>query len=450
MFDELSSTNSQGRAVTRLLVRPVPMPGESMTGYLLRLAEGNGFCSLLDLDLLVSKTGGSDARTKLTSLLIEQRLHALRGPVTHFRNLRIADSGGVDAKYWNGRRPRYCPVCLAQMPYWRAEWDLTLMVACPTHRVLLCDACPGCHRVLSWKRRRMVECDCAQSLAEAQPESAGDALVAVGAYLSAAMNPENAATSAYLQSDIRALSLIDLLALCAQFGAYFSPQGPKPTKMARLDDISVATCVANGAGQVLVDWPRGFHRLLRDIGHRGAPADAFSRMSARFGYFYTALYRRFGAHPFDFLRSEFEAFVGREWMGQLTERNSRMSLATRREHAWVPLTAAARLLRIRRESIRALIEDGSLEGQMRVSTAGRTWGTVSKRSVDALRESMGQWMTLTQARQVLRISRKRAYALLRSGDLRAVRGPTVDGSPVWRFVAQEVVALSEALHTMHD
>ncbi|MGC7405386.1 TniQ family protein [Pandoraea pneumonica] len=443
--------SSRGKTVARLLVRPAPMPDESMTGYLLRLAEGNGFGSLLDLDLLVSKTDRGDARTTLASLLIEPRLQALRGPVTHFRNLRIADSGGVDAQYWNGRRPRYCPVCLAQVPYWRAQWDLTLMVACPTHRVLLCDACPGCHRALSWKRRRVLECDCAQPLAVVRPEPASEALVSVGAYLSAALNPENVAASAYLQSDLRALSLTDLLALCAQFGAYFSPQGPKPTKMARLDEVAVAACVANGAGQVLLDWPRGFHSLLRDIGHRGSPAGAFSRMSARFGYFYTALYRRFGAPPFDFLRSEFEAFVAREWVGQLTERNRRMSLATRREHGWLPLTAAARSLKIRREAIRALIEDGSLEGQWRVSPAGRTWGTVSKRSVDALRESMGQWMTLTQARQVLGVSRKRAYALLRSGELRAVRGPTVDGSPVWRFVAREVAALSEALHKSgHD
>ncbi|QHE90389.1 hypothetical protein PI93_000075 [Pandoraea fibrosis] len=421
------------------------MLDESMIGYLLRLAECNGFASLCDLDFLVSPQNCGGSRVKVESLLGGLSLSATRGQVTYFRNLQIPDCGGVDSKCWNGRRPRYCPICLAQAPYWRAVWDLTLMAACPAHRVALRDSCPGCHRALTWKRRHVSECDCGHTLTKVEPEHASDESVAIGAYLAYAMSPKAASSLRYRQPDVQALSLVDLFDLCVQFGTYLSPKGTKPTKVANLYDVSVALGVANGAGQVLIDWPNGFFGLLREIGNRAAIDGKSSRLSARFGYFYTALYRRFGASQFDFLRREFETFVGREWVGQLAGRNRRMSLATRREHAWLPITVAAKLLRVGRDTVRALIEEGRLEGQTHVSPAGRTWGTVSKLSVEQLRNAGAQRMTLTEVRGVLGISRKHAYALIRSGMMKAIRGPSVDGSAVWQFDRQEIAELGEQL-----
>jgi len=63
----------------------------------------------------------------------------------------------LNQQYWNGRRPRYCPSCLAATPYWRALWDITLVTACPIHCVELCDSCSRCNHPLSWKRARLTE-----------------------------------------------------------------------------------------------------------------------------------------------------------------------------------------------------------------------------------------------------------------------------------------------------
>ncbi|RKT25621.1 TniQ protein [Paraburkholderia sp. RAU2J] len=427
--------------MTKLLVRFAPMPDESTTGYLLRLSECNGFSSLLDLDLLASDEHGVDGLARVGSMLPGLSLQPLRGQVSHFRHLNTADPGRLSAKYWNGRRPRYCLECLAERPGWRAAWDLTLMVACPIHRARLRDSCPGCKQPLSWKRRFVSLCNCGRSLTEAASETATDAEIAVGAYLSSALTGEAFGEPALHRTNVGLLGLQDLLAACMFLGGYASNNAAKPTKIANLDEVSVATATADAAGRAFLDWPRGYQELLRMVCRNRGADNSCARLTARFGYFYTALYKRFAADQFDFLRREFDSYVSREWVGQLAQRNRRLSQATRRQHAWIPLTSAAKLLRTKRDTILVLIADGTLEGQTHKTAAGRTSGTVSRCSVEAFRHEKAQWMTLADARETLQISRKRAYALLRSHVLRPVGGPSVDGSAVWRFSAREVMAL---------
>jgi TniQ len=39
---------------------------------------------------------------------------------------------------------RFCPVCLQEDSYWKGSWREPLSVACPRHRILYVDRCPGC------------------------------------------------------------------------------------------------------------------------------------------------------------------------------------------------------------------------------------------------------------------------------------------------------------------
>jgi hypothetical protein len=250
-------------------------------------------------------------------------------------------------------------------------------------------------------------------------EGADNAAITVSAYVSSALRDTTAPNESLHRPDVCLLALPDLLSLLILLGGYASGNGRKPTKIANLDDVSVATVVANAAGLALIDWPQGFHELLRKVGRIGGSDESCARLTSRFGYFYTALYKRFGADQFNFLRREFDSFVRSEWVGQLTERNRRLSTETRRQHTWIPITSAAKLLGVKRGTVVTLIEQGALRGQMHTTVSGRTSGTVSRCSVDEFRNEKAQWMTLTEVRTTLKISRRRAHALLHSGD----RGP---------------------------
>src|SRR5699024_10951197 len=52
------------------------------------------------------------------------------------------------------RRGRYCPACLADDEVWRRSWLSPFSLACPRHRLLYHNECPGCGQrpwaSLSW------------------------------------------------------------------------------------------------------------------------------------------------------------------------------------------------------------------------------------------------------------------------------------------------------------
>lgn len=428
-----------------LLVRPSPIANESTTGYLLRLSDANGFASLLDLDHLARIEGGTAGIASVGSMLPGTSLQSLRGSVTRFRHLKSRDPGGLDLNHWNGRRPRYCPLCLSSEPYWRGAWDLSLMVACPIHRTQLCDSCPSCCRPLSWRRRHLLTCDCGRRFADTSAMKATDSCAAICTRLLAALTETPGQYP--MLADVRGedLALSDFLAVCAFLGGYVSQTASKPTKVANLDHISVATPIVQAAGGMLIGWPTEYHAFLRRVSEATAEGDTYTSLAKTFGYFYTSLYKRFCGSQFEFLRSEFDSFVRNEWVGQLARRNRRLSETTRMEHQWLPLTAAAKRLGVKRDAICALISKGAIKGQVRKTPSGRTMGTVSRDSLEVFRNEMRQRLTLTDVRRVLSLSRKRAYALLRSGELRPIGGPSIDGSTVWRFLQSDVHALESKI-----
>ncbi|MGN8134614.1 TniQ family protein [Paraburkholderia sp. 22099] len=428
--------------MTTLLVRPAPIDSESATGYLLRLAEANGYNSLLDLDLLVSNGLKLEEMANLSALLGTTRLDKLRGAVTRFRNLKMTDPGGLGQQYWNGRRPRYCPVCLADNSYWRALWDITLVTACPFHAVELCDSCSSCNRPLSWKRARLAVCDCGASLGDRSVVPAQPGCVAVSGYISSLLGTTPRGGISAIQAPLDRLRLADFLAVSIFLGGYAQNDVRKPTKIADLHDVSIAVSFARAAGDALEAWPSGYRALLRRLVSKDGGQASSNRLAEWFGYFYTALYKRFGDRQFDFLRDEFESYIRDEWSGQLAERNRRFSKSTRIEHKWISLTTAGKTLGVKRSMVCSFIERGMLSGQLHTTATGRTSGTVRRDTLEALCAEKTHWLTLTEAREVLNLSRKGAYTLLNSGKLRPVSGPTVDGRSIWRFIASEVVELA--------
>ena len=64
---------------------------------------------------------------------------------------------------------------------------------------------------------------------------------------------------------------------------------------------------------------------------------------------------------------------------------------------------------------------------------------VRRESVEALLQRGQDRLTLKEARTLLGISRKKAYALLDAGMLNPVSGPAVDGRAVWAFERAHVL-----------
>lgn len=55
-------------------------------------------------------------------------------------------------------RGQFCPACLRDAAYWRSDWDLAHVTACPRHGNWLVDACPNCGKLISLSRATLCHC----------------------------------------------------------------------------------------------------------------------------------------------------------------------------------------------------------------------------------------------------------------------------------------------------
>lgn len=138
--------------------RPTPLEGESWPGYLLRLANSNGLRGLTPLSGFLGLSTERFLRANIYDV------SACLGLPNVCDCDRESDNNGYRGHL--KMRTRICPQCLDadETPYIRASWDSPIKLHCEHHRKVLLDACPDCHRHLSYSRGWIDKCPCGSQL----------------------------------------------------------------------------------------------------------------------------------------------------------------------------------------------------------------------------------------------------------------------------------------------
>lgn len=220
---------------------------------------------------------------------------------------RVAAACGVDAKTLGNATPhkvgddvaflghrfhpeslrrqhrRWCPACLAKVPYHRAAWDLDAVNACVEHRLRLASTCPSCDRPVDWGHLDPARCKCGARLATTVCESVDDTAMAFERWLEdRLLTPDGAGAAGLLDS----MPLRPALALLERVGAH-----------ALAPDVGFADAWRNhGAARALAE---GFSHLARGeeafraflsgltaaAPARAASAEARGRAGSRWGLY---------------------------------------------------------------------------------------------------------------------------------------------------------------------
>lgn len=149
-----------------LPLRPDPYPGECLSGYLLRVADLNGYTILWDLvgdmfptwdapqqinklkwEYPLEDWGCIPLRTGLTSdeltrLTVASWVEKFRIPPDLNRSIYL--SPGNFLKSLVNPALRVCPLCLQSQPYLRLIWRLLPVTVCLEHACLLQERCSAC------------------------------------------------------------------------------------------------------------------------------------------------------------------------------------------------------------------------------------------------------------------------------------------------------------------
>ncbi len=307
-----------------LVVTPSPKRTESLTGYLIRLAEANGYESP---GTILCYAGYSSAQSLGTHCDLRLLAGVLNRSAEDLKGISYGDAYGQssgtvayhghDLSTWRIARilsPRVtsiCPSCIEEQGNIDAFWDLTLATACPKHGCRSLRVCPACNETLSWLRPGLQECRCGASLSDSKPRKADNREVELLGMLRAKFEHVSLQgcdnSSRFPVANLARMSFEQLASFLFVLGQQLEQLSHRQA-LARPDEV------ISSAARALSNWPKGFRRSLRrlDKGGEGSVCQ-LDRLRDRYGALFRAITQERGfASEAQFLRKEFESFLENE------------------------------------------------------------------------------------------------------------------------------------------
>ena len=275
MNDLMKPMDGSGR-IPRPVLDPVVIQepvkfGESLPGYLIRMAETNGYAKAswlthaIGLDTTkISEIGLSNRLPELSQLLGADHkqlesiacIHTGAGNETEL----IFPPGHVLPRYCvDIRQYRACPKCLEEKGYIESLWSLKSVVACPEHGLPLRSDCSQCGKKLSKTRGSVMPCACFAMDLD-QPCSK-PVLELMRLIANRAAGYERYQLKTTFPPDIAEHSLADLLKVISFLSLSFLPGRKIRLRMTRDISYGEYTRGLEKAAQTLINWPNGLHEF---------------------------------------------------------------------------------------------------------------------------------------------------------------------------------------------
>jgi TniQ len=450
----------------RLVVTPKPETGESPVGYFLRLTQRNGYetptvilqlaglgiyalqyCQFVfggrwDLSALARLTGA--ALSTLAPLRYDAA--ASEGYVRRF----LVFGSPVRRYFINTTQPKVCPDCLRERGCCLKIWELIPITACPRHRRMLLDECPGCRERITWFRNEVSRCPCGCDWREASPSPVGDPDLHAVRRIHRLCGLSSEEDFVGAGADVTPVDGLDLehylyaLSFVAgQHSGVIDTKGKlfaKGRRNAELHDLFAK------AASVLERWPASFESFLDWRRTLPSEGDARTGLHKDFGTFYPGLYFNLSQPAFDFMRRAFENYVARRWSGGYAGVIRRRKGAVLDERRYASKTEARNRLRVDAAYLDGLIKAGKLEAVVRTRGKKRMY-LIDLASLERLEIELRKSLTCGEVAEVLNVGPMVIADLVSYGCLTPHRGPSIDGLRCWRFTrgaADELIGRLES------
>lgn len=355
-----------------LPITPSPTLHESVQGFLLRLAELNAYDSPVKL-LNFSGFDSNEARAVRPSLdkigqLIGKSAQDLRtaGLDEAGSSVRFLPVMGhsVSTMHSKSKQAGFCLCCVQENGYIDGFHELKYAVACPKHMQKTIQACPACHKKLSWQRLGLTRCSCGFDLAETTPAKVDHpAMLALLGILYAKLmrQPLDKAqieTCGFPYTAMEQLSIQTLLSMIYRFGLFDSK-----TKDSSVDDgdwMAVQT-----TAEALSDWPYRFYDYIEQT-HAPTANLKVSGLRGQFNSFYESFFKNIAQdQELEFMRDAFISFGRQRWKKAAIDPKRK----DKAQSNVVGINGLAKVTNIHPHTLRGLVAKGLIEINGRSDTA---------------------------------------------------------------------------------
>lgn len=433
----LDTIEESGTPNRRLLVRPLPYPGEAITGYLCRLADSNGFFGLREFFRYVVELGEGECKRGLVLAagLSLETIEGLVGPYPSYWETP-GNLAGLAVQDFNQQTLRWCPICLHEAPYLRNFWTVKLVCHCERHQTKLLDRCPACGAAQSPARSNFRSCLCGERL------SAADKLVAPTISEEKLLGRLHFAFDGRHGNDsFEQLNLSACVRLIRYLGQFEDGREPeRPGQLGNLHDLDVAERVFSRAAVLLDEWPVNFNRLLATT-LKNRPLSPSLRKS--FGRLYRLIYRDLADASFEFVREAFEAFINDAWWGTVCRRHRGLSTSALAQHPRLTLRQAAVFLGVGEKNLKHLADASVIEVTEAKTAQGRAIATVHRVQLELIADWPVSAMSLKDAAVELAIPENRLRELIDAGVTKPLLHRRETKASQWLIPTSEVRNLNQ-------
>lgn len=426
--------DSKRRTPWRLLVRPRPNPHEAAIGYLIRVAQANGFLTPRQLWLATLSSQGPMTFDELTDWMgipVDSR-KTLLGPVPHYWKSTPTLLSGLCVNDYNHHFIRWCPRCLKDAPNLRNSWGLKLQCVCTEHRLLLADQCPHCGARQRIERNNLCRCLCGASL---------DGCDQIAAPPNLCQLNEKLAGGLAAKPPFPALAASEWHRLVRFLGQFTTESQPeRPGQISGLHHLEVASGIVRNTADLLAEWPNNFNVLLAAIQGQESPTPSLRRS---FGRLYRVLYRDLRAPEFQFLRDAFETYLHEHWWGFVCKRNRLFNSDTIANHPRLTVGTAAREAGTSPAVVRHLVQAELIPGIEGALPSGRRVRSIHQGDIQRIAALAEGAMSLTEAAELLALPERRIREMVAGELLTPLVSRRAMKAAAWLFSREQLSKLSQ-------
>lgn len=419
-----------------------PIRGESLIGYLIRVADTNCYESsgwILSLAGLTYATMKPSTWKKGLPALA----YALQQPLEEISRLAplntvegnhskvLIENGEMISRYFlKWPTKEICSQCARESGYLSAAWDLRFVTHCPKHGCKLRSTCSECDEEAGYSRTTVDFCSC-MDFQEWNKPTISEAHVGLLRLLSNKFVGTDFRADKYgfpeelKQASLReAIETIVLLGSSLHIGGRVDGRG-----YCRMSEDRVIAQVATAA-DALADWPQGFMRYL---GKLIVPIDNYSGSSffaERFARLYHCAESNQSQFPTIF--RGFEECLGLLAKGKLQSLVGKVAPKPGR-HKWLACGSDARVcLRVGKSTLSRLMRKGMLK-TIAVRRGQSVQRFVTHESIEAYLDLKRRLIGIKSAAYMLSVSLHTLKTLVKAGFLTPYHSPDLDGHHSWQF-----------------
>jgi len=314
-----------------LVVTPKPKIDESLSGYILRLSESNGY----DTPWHILSYAGFNQGEMKSPYLDLTKLSQITGHKKNYfdkisyssksnkkneRSILGLNIGYSINAFLETKNHKLCPQCVTEKGYIEAYNDLTYAVSCPEHNSYFLKSCPSCNKPLKLFRPGLLKCRCGTDLIYEQDGDFSTS-IEINELMAILKNKLERKSLLSLPNQtnypveyFENKSLLILLSTIKKLSSY-----NRASK--NMHENSDPVTIVNNAAEILSDWPYNFHKLLLRL-EKTFLDKSITKIGLlkSFEGLYLSLFRNKNTTA-DFIKREFFKFIIDNWTTSKVNRN---------------------------------------------------------------------------------------------------------------------------------